>query len=96
MRVRGVIPGSFITNYWTTSPPRKVAEGQYVLSLPVPGDTPFPIVDIGYDFGRFVLAAIREDSPDDIFAGTNYGTLNELAAELSKGALFGSPFTGYL
>lgn len=85
MQIKSVCPGGFISNYWSVSPPRKTPEGEYVLAMPVAAQAAFPFVDIDHDFGRFVVAALKEDSPDTILAGARYGTLTELVTELSKG-----------
>ncbi|KAJ7755982.1 NAD(P)-binding protein [Mycena metata] len=65
---------------------KKQADGSYVFGLPVPASTQVPVIDVAYDYGLYVRAAIENPA---LGAGSEVrsGTLisfGEIVAQLSK------------
>ena len=83
MKVKTVCPGGFISNFWTINRPHKINYQTFIFSLPLSPETPMPNIDIAHDFGRFVVAATREGSPDELLAGGHYQSLADSAKVLS-------------
>lgn len=84
MRIKTVLPGNYSSNYWTMLVPRKQDDGTFVMALPMSPQTQLPTVDMGSDFGRYVEAAAKDGSPDQILAGGHYITVEETAAVFSQ------------
>lgn len=85
MSVKSICPGGFASNYWKITPPIKIGQDEYKVFMPFGPTTSLPIIDISHDFGRFVVAASREESPNTILAGSHYMTLAQLCEDMSEG-----------
>lgn len=84
MQIKSVMPGNYASNYLSAMAPRKQDDGSFILSLPLPGETLLPTVDMGHDYGRYVLAAAQDGSPDQILAGGHYISLDETVKVMSQ------------
>ncbi|KAF9525361.1 hypothetical protein CPB83DRAFT_859704 [Crepidotus variabilis] len=79
-----VCPGTFVSSYIALYPPRKQADGSYLLSLPSNSDTKLPPIDIEFDFGKYVVAALETNRITPVLAASEYITAAEIAEAFSK------------
>lgn len=84
MIVKKVLPGWYTSNFWNFIKPEKQDDASFTCSLPAPPDAVIPFIDTEHDFGRFVMAALNDGSPDEILAGGYYRFYQEATADLAK------------
>ncbi|KAK4233495.1 hypothetical protein C8A03DRAFT_38785 [Achaetomium macrosporum] len=82
-------PGSFMQNLVTSMAPRPVGEDQpgvYAIINIVPGDAPFPWIDVAADTGKCIgtiLADPDKFNGKTLYAASEFRTYDEVAAKLS-------------
>jgi len=67
-RFVNVEAGLYMINYSTLSPPKKQADGSYLIALPAPAESTTPLLDTASDYGLFVRKAIEESQMQNIYA----------------------------
>jgi hypothetical protein len=79
--------GGYNTNFLGFYPPRKVAEGKYVISLPSSGDAEHPLIWIEEDFGEYVRAIVEapELGPGTVGYTGQWMKLKDAVATIAKG-----------
>lgn len=82
--------GGYLTNFLAGPlAPKKQDDGTYVLSLPIPGSTVRPIIDIEHDYGMYAYMYEQQSRTRPLGAGSEVltGTLasyDEFLAQLSE------------
>ncbi|KAF9525363.1 hypothetical protein CPB83DRAFT_859707 [Crepidotus variabilis] len=79
-----VCPGAFVSSYINHFPPRKQADGSYLISVPLNSDTKLPPIDVESDFGRYVVAALETNRTTPVLVASEYITAAEIAEVFSK------------
>jgi uncharacterized protein YbjT (DUF2867 family) len=82
-------PGSFMQNLVTSMAPRPVGKDQpgvYAITNIVPGDAPFPWIDVAADTGKCVGIILADPNRFDgrtLYAANEFRTYDEVAARIS-------------
>lgn len=80
--------GQYLNNYFGgLFTPQEQADGSFLLSLPTPKSSVFPVIDVSRDYGNYVRAVIENSSlgaGSEVLTGTPVA-VGEILAELSQG-----------
>ncbi|KAL0262863.1 hypothetical protein SLS55_001837 [Diplodia seriata] len=82
-----VLPGYFMSNYVTLGMLRKGEDGVFTLAYPVGADARFPLIEIGEDMGKYVVASIKQRTKvlgAQVLAAADYYTPTRILKEFEE------------
>ncbi|KAF9528825.1 hypothetical protein CPB83DRAFT_853797 [Crepidotus variabilis] len=84
LNIVSIVPGQFISSFFTTYAPQKREDGSFEFWFPLYSETKIPLLDVAEDFGRFVISALEQGRVEPVLASAEYLSPLKWADRFSK------------